>query len=358
MSIKEIAKKTGVSPSTVSRVLNHPEYRCSTPGMREKIWKEAMTQNYVPNEAARNLKMGKRRQESQTYYINVLMTRTKIEQPDPFFTEVLRVVESEIHKNGCILTKVWYMPAFSNTKSKFDWNGKEKIRQMCEEADGKKDGLVVIGKCNKEVLQELKKYYNSMVSINRNSTDYEIDEVLCDGSKVAALAVEHLISLGHQNIGYIGACQNEARYHGYLDTLRKHNIDIEPDFVFKTNQTEEEGYECMEKLLKMDELPTGIYCANDITAVGILKCLKKHKSLYYTPSIISSDDIELAQTTQPMLTTVHLPKDEMGKMAIYLLLDRLKGGHEGIIRTEVQGKLMIRNSCTPVEQSVWSDYSI
>jgi sulfate transport system ATP-binding protein/LacI family transcriptional regulator/LacI family repressor for deo operon, udp, cdd, tsx, nupC, and nupG len=59
-----------------------------------------------------------------------------------------------------------------------------------------------------------------------------------------------------------------------------------------------------------------------------------------------------------MLTTVRLPKDEMGKFALYLLLDRMKGGHKGVVRMELEGKLMIRNSCTSVEESVWSDYYI
>lgn len=75
MSIKTIAQKTGVSPATVSRVLNNPNYRCSTPGLRDKIWKAAMELNYVPNEAARNLKMGAATKNDKTYYVNVLMTR-------------------------------------------------------------------------------------------------------------------------------------------------------------------------------------------------------------------------------------------------------------------------------------------
>ena len=69
MSIKSIAKVAGVSPSTVSRVLNNPGYKCSVPGLRDKIWKIAMEQNYVPNEAARNLKRGISERENKTYYI-------------------------------------------------------------------------------------------------------------------------------------------------------------------------------------------------------------------------------------------------------------------------------------------------
>ena len=59
-----------------------------------------------------------------------------------------------------------------------------------------------------------------------------------------------------------------------------------------------------------------------------------------------------------MLTTVSLPKEDMGKFALYLLLDRLKGGHSGIVRMELEGRLVIRNSCSSVEDSMWSDYCI
>lgn len=358
MSIKKIAEKVGVSPATVSRVLNNPNYRCATPGLRDKIWRSAIELNYVPNEAARNLKMGVTAANDKTYYINVLMTRMDADQSDPFFTELLHVIESEIHKHMCILSKVWYMSLFSSDRRCRTANLDHIISDMYEETAGKCDGLIIIGKCNKEALKKLKHRYKSVVSVNRNSTNYEVDEVLCDGKKIASMAVEYLIQLGHRNIGYVGECHNEARYNGYLETLRKHEIDLEPDYVIESKQTEAEGFEIMKRLLQAEDCPTGIYCANDITAIGMLKCLNKFKNRYCTPSIISSDDIEQAQYTKPMLTTVRLPKDEMGKFALYLLLDHMKGGHKGVVRTELEGKLMIRNSCTVAEESVWSDYYI
>ncbi len=358
MSIKDIAKQSGASPATVSRVLNNPSYRCSTPGLREKIWKAAIEQNYVPNEAARNLKCKSIDNSKKTYFINVLMTRTDASQSDPFFTELLHVVESEIHRNMCILSKVWFNPLFSNDKKCKNTNLDRLIQEMYHETEGKHDGLIIIGKCNKEALKKLNAAYKSVVSVNRNSTNYEVDEILCDGKKIAATAVEYLISLGHRNIAYVGECHNEARYYGYMDTLKKHDIELDPDYLIETRQTEAEGFEIMKELLSSEDCPTGIYCANDITAIGMLKCLNKYKNRYYMPSIIASDDIEEAQNITPMLTTVRLPKDEMGRFALQLLLDRLKGGHKGVIRTEMEGKLIVRGSCTPVEQSMWSDYCI
>ena len=358
MSIKKIAEKAGVSPATVSRVLNNPNYKCSVSGLRDKIWKTAIEMNYVPNEAARNLKKGVSAKQEKTWYINILMTRTDSSTTDPFFAELLRVIESEIHDKNCILSKVWYMSVFSDDRKCRRENLDRLIDGMYDEVEGKRDGLIIIGRCNKEALKKLNKKYKSVVSVNRNSTNYEVDEVLCDGKKIASAAVEYLISLGHKNIGYIGQCHSEDRYNGYLETLKKHDLDVIPEYVIETKQTEAEGYEAMEKFFQSDDMPTGIYCANDISAIGMLKCLNKFRNRYYMPSIISSDDIQEAQFTKPMLTTVSLPKEDMGKFALYLLLDRLRGGHSGIVRMELEGKLVIRNSCSSVEDSMWSDYCI
>ena len=358
MSIKKIAEKAGVSPATVSRVLNNPNYKCSVSGLRDKIWKTAIEMNYVPNEAARNLKKGVSAKQEKTWYINILMTRTDSSTTGPFFAELLRVIESEIHDKNCILSKVWYMSVFSDDRKCRRENLDRLIDGMYDEVEGKRDGLIIIGRCNKEALKKLNKKYKSVVSVNRNSTNYEVDEVLCDGKKIAAAAVEYLIFLGHKNIGYIGQCHSEDRYNGYLETLKKHDLDVIPEYVIETKQTEAEGYEAMEKFFQSDDMPTGIYCANDISAIGMLKCLNKFRNRYYMPSIISSDDIQEAQFTRPMLTTVSLPKEDMGKFALYLLLDRLKGGHSGIVRMELEGRLMIRNSCSSVEDSMWSDYCI
>ena len=116
MSIKEIAKRARVSSATVSRVLNNPDYKCSSPQVRERIRKAAIELNYVPNEAARRLKTGSSSAEEKTCYINILMTRTDSAHVDPFFDEQLRVVETEIHRNNCILSQVWYRAIFSSDK--------------------------------------------------------------------------------------------------------------------------------------------------------------------------------------------------------------------------------------------------
>ena len=345
MSIKKIAEMTGVSPSTVSRVLNNPDYKCSTPGMRDAIWKAAIELNYTPNEAARSLRTGGAKHANTVYYVHVLMTRTDITQTDPFFSELLHVIESEIHNRNCILAKIWYQPVFSDDEKCRRVNLEKLIDEMHADLDNKSDGLVIIGKCDAEAIRILSKRYRGVISVNRNSTNYQIDEVTCDGAKIAALAVEHLIRLGHRDIGYVGNCHKEARFRGYTEALHQHGLDLVPHYICDTRQTEAEGYAAMENFIKSSNCPTAIYCANDITAVGMLKCMQRFKN-HPQISIISSDDIEEAQFTKPMLTTVRLPKDEMGRQALQLLLDRIRGGHSSVIRMEFEGKLMVRESCT------------
>ncbi len=358
MSIKKIATMVGVSPATVSRILNNPDYRCSKQGLRDRVWKAAIELNYTPNMAARNLKLGKSGTESKVIYINVLMTRADTNQTDPFFSEILRVIESEIHKSGSILSNLWYRSLFSNDTRCDVENINRIITDMFEETGGKSDGLIILGRCNKKAIEQFSKVFGNVVLVNRNSAEYPVDEVLCDGKKIASMAVEYLYSLGHKKIGYVGECKNEVRYSGYLETLNHYGMELMPQYVIATRHTESSGYESMLKFLQSDECPTGIYCANDITAIGMLKCLAKFKKHYPRPSIISSDDIEEAQFSKPMLTTVRIPRDEMGRMAVKLLLDRIYGGHSSVVRMEVESKLIIRESCQHVSESVWSDYCI
>ena len=355
-ALKKIAEMTGVSLSTVSRVLNDPDYRCSSAEKRDRIWKAAMDLKYVPNKAAKNLKKGIGNQADQTYYIGVIMTRTESSDADPFFSELLRVIETEIHRNFCILSRVWYKPLFSDKKLCKRENLEKMISGMKSEMDADINGVIVIGKCAEQALLSIRKHFKNVVSINRNPSDCMVDEVVCDGQKIASTAVEYLISMGHSEIGYVGECQNEAGFRGYLETLKKHGIDFNPAFVYETKQTEAKGYEVADRVLESDFMPTALYCANDITAVGVLKNLARPQNRYFHISIVASDDIDQAQFTKPMLSTVSLPKADMGRLAMFLLLDRIKGKHTDKVKIELNGKLIRRESCRNVQDMI--DYYI
>ncbi len=355
MSIKEIAEKVGVSVSTVSRVLSKPEYKCSSKELREQIFAAAREMNYVPNESAKNLRSGENK-KSESYRLSILVTRTNSSETDPFFSELIGLIRSEINKNMCMLMRIWYRPEFSDEGKCAALNIKQSVRELYNgEAS---DGLIIVGKCCPQVIRQLKAQWKNLISVNRNSTNYEIDEVLCDGRKIALQAVEYLIRLGHRKIAYVGECHSELRFKGFQETLIKYNIETDIDYIIQTGLSEKDGYSAMERIIQMQNRPTGIYCANDIIAIGMLKALNKYSSRYYDPSIISSDDIAEARYTKPMLTTISLPKEEMAKFTVYLLLDRLNGGHKSVMRTEFESSLVIRSSCSPMNNADMIEYYI
>lgn len=347
MSIKEIAKMCGTSIATVSRVLNNPDYKCADPGLKERIWMIAGKYDYVPNEAARNLKMSKHQAE-KVYHINVILTRIGADETDPFYNELLGMVSTELHRHLCVMSNLWYMPYFAPDKKYGKKEIHDNLAKIINQSREKMDGLIIMGKCRKEVLDILKDKFRGIVMIVRNHADFGVDEVLLDGNQVAAAALEYLISLGHKKIGYIGDCTFDECFTGYMNTMRLHQLAINMDYVFEAPRSEDGGYAAMEQILNMSDRPTAIFCLVDAIAIGALKRLNKRKNKIYMPSIIGCDGIEEGKYCNPMLTTVESPKEDMAKLAALLLINRLEKGHKNPARIVLDGNLVIRESCRRV----------
>lgn len=351
MSIKEIAKMCGTSTATVSRVLNNPDYRCADPKLKEQIWRIAGQYDYVPNEAARNLKMSKSTAK-KVHYINIILTRIGANETDPFYNELLGVVSTELHQHLCVMSNLWYMPYFAPDKKYNKKEISENLEKILSQSQERADGLIIMGKCKSEVLESLKEKYKGIVMIVRNRVDYGVDEVLLDGNQIASTALEYLISLGHKKIGYIGDCRFDECFAGYMNTMKLHRLQVNMDHIFEAPRSEEGGYVAMEQILSMnDDRPTAIFCLVDAIAIGALRRLKERKNKLYMPSIISCDGIEEGKYITPMLTTVESPKDDMARLAVLLLLNRLERGHKSTVRIVVDGNLVIRDSCKAIQEA-------
>ncbi len=340
MSLKKIAEITGVSPSTVSRVLNNTVSTCASPELKEKIWAAAHSLNYVPNANARNLKTGRQTAE-MNYKIAVILSRFHSLDTDPFFHELFQAIEEALFSHSCILHSV------SNSE------------QADLSALKTADGIIVLGRCSDDYINQIKNYSRNIVGVDRNPTDYKIDEIICNGKTAAIKAMEYLLSLGHHKIGYIGDCSSESRYVGYCQTLINRSIPLNYHYIRSTDQTFDSGFLAMRELLQQDI--TAVFCANDITASGALKALsaplpaadirdnsrigKKNKI-----SVISIDNTTLSQTSSPLLTTVNIPKEDMGRMAVTVLLDRIRHRHSECLRVEFPCKIIERDSCFPLQQ--------
>ena len=344
MSLKEIAQMTGVSVSTVGRILNDPKHKCSSEDIRRRVLEAARKINYIPNANARNLKSGDGRGD-EIYSINILLTRFANEAADPFYDELLMLLEKELRNSGCIIANVWHNAEFSDEKASRADNLASIIDGLYQGSERKSDRALKIKEKN-------------IVSINRNSTNYEVDEVLCDGSRIARDAVAFLARLGHTKIGYVGDCHNESRFTGFQAALADLHLAPDLDYVFDTTSNEQNGLIAYEYFKNLPDPPTGIYCANDILAIGLIKGFGKRRQKLYMPSVISSDDIDAGQYTRPMLTTISLPKSDMVRFALMLLLDRIRGGHKIVSRLELEGTLIIRESCRNYSEMTEPEYYI
>lgn len=335
MSLKKIASMVDTSISTVSRVLNNTSPTCASRELQDKIWAAAREIGYRPNEAARALKNSSKATDS-TSHISIVLARISALEEDSFFSELFRNLEVELMKQKAVIDHVIY--------------AEESFTQDLSHSSG----VIILGRCSRKLLDYITSLNRNIVGIWRNPMNFDVDEVVCDGKKAAELAMKHLLSLGHKKIAYIGDCSFESRYVGYCDMLIRNDIPIDYDLIKQTNQTKKEAESVFLELLD-DKLAgntdfTAIFCANDNTAIGVLELLKTKKRQLKQPiSVISIDNIEDSQNTQPYLTTIHIPRNEMAHMAVKLLLDRIAKEHEEVVRIEFPCRIIQRDSCYKIK---------
>lgn len=337
MTLKQIATMAGVSISTVSRVLNSPDNSFASKEVRDNVWKIAKEIGYVPNQSARELKLGKHTARSSAPpSISCILGRAKQLDDDPFFAQMSRAIEQQALDLGY---------AIHLSYSLFDIETAALLDQI---ESSHTDGAIILGRFSNDSMNFLKKHYKNLVYVGRNVIAADCDQVICDGYEATQIAIMHMIANGHKRIGYIGETTNEVRYEAYCDTLRKHGLEVSENWVSNCPQNGPGGYQGAEQLLtkaKTASLPTAVFCANDIAAIAALRRFAEAKiKVPEQLSIISMDNIELSGYVSPMLTTVGMPIVEMGNWAVQLLIDRMNKRHKLHAKVLLPNKLIVRES--------------
>lgn len=338
MNLKELAKLAGVSVSTASRVLNKNDVHAAGEETRARIWELAHEGNYTPNLSAQSLKRAV--DFAPAYTVGCVFARTAQGKSDPFFSVIYRAVEHECLKNGCVITGAVTAPAGREGKL----------------ALGKVDGVIILGRYPAFLFDQLHAICKNIVYTGLNPADGRCDQVLCDGYGAARKAVRYLHTLGHRHIGYLGEKTAEARYRGFFDAMQELRLPLERQYLIDADQSVKGGYVGGQKLLTalsssgetLATPPTAVFCANDITAQGLLQAAKeRHIDVPSELSVVSIDNTEMCQKTSPMLTSIDIPKEDLGRFAVKLLLDRLAGEHRLPVKLEIPYTLLIRESCAP-----------
>jgi DNA-binding LacI/PurR family transcriptional regulator len=338
-TLSDIAATVGVTPMTVSRVLNQNGYVSEK--TRDRVLSVVKEMNYRRNGLARNLK----RQRTDT--IGLVLGDIS----NPYSTELARAVRQIATVNNYNL-----FICISEHSAEEDIAAFESLTSHSV------DGIIVATRANDagdEYLKSIVENNVPVVAIGRDFHHENVDSISADNLDGGFVATQHLIDLGHRRIGFIGAAFDQEtklkRLQGYFNALEKHGIEIDERLVTGRREarsgvpgysTEEIGYEGMKRLLSVPNRPTAIFARNDFTAIGAMTAIKESGlRIPQDIAIIGFDDIPLAVHMSPSLSTVRQPMRLQGQIAAELLLKRIES-ENSIEREEriLNCELIIRES--------------
>ena len=329
-TMKDVAQLAGVSTATVSRALMNPEkVSVST---RKRVETAVLEAGYSPNTLARNL----RRNESKTIITIVP------DICDPYFAEIIRGIEDAAVEND-------YLVLLGDS-------GQQKKREssfvnlvLTKQADG----MLLLGTDYPfDVSKAEQKNLPPMVMACEFAPELELPTVHIDNLTSAFEAVNYLAQLGHKRIAQISgptsATLCQFRQQGYQQALRRAGVTMNPAYSTVGDFTFEAGAQAVRQLLALPEQPTAIFCHNDAMAIGAIQEAKKlGLRVPQDLSIVGFDDIQFAQYCDPPLTTISQPRYEIGRQAMLMMLDLLKGNDVQAGSRLLEAKLVVRGSTAP-----------
>lgn len=329
MNLKDIAREAGVAVSTVSRVLNGKD-KCATEVVQNKIWEIVRREGYTPNKIAQQLKMPSKATKASKIFI--MFARAKSRSDNEFFNLLATSIERETLRQSGVLGGRFFV--------------NELTSEISDDIEvGSFDGLIVLGRSNGEPSYFVEKFKSRVVFVTLIPIEVSHDQVRCDGKKAAEIALSYLLQKGHRKIAYVGEKYNEGRYNAYRDFLYGKSLSSRSEYEIDTTMTEEGGATAVKQFLQIEDRPTAIFCANDVTAMGLLKELRKRGiKVPDQVSVISIDNIIKSDSCVPPLTTVNVPIEEMGVCAAKLLFDRINKGHKTKMEVFLPAELLVRES--------------
>lgn len=330
--LKDIAKRVGVSPTTVSLVLNQGSTSRISEATRQKILEAVKELGYQPNRATK----------SRTLTIPPTIGFVVTDITNPFFTELANIVEDVTSRFG-------YNIILCNTRK----NLKKEMEFLEVLWRRRVDGLIIAPVDDKESnLQDFLQHDIPVVLVDRCLQGIEASAVILDNVEGASMAIEYLINLGHTRIGIINGRQNtttgQERLRGYIKTLEEHGLEIDKRLISDGRYTIEGGRQATEKLLNLSAPPSAIFSAGGVMSVGAFLEFRKQKvRIPNELSFIGFDDDKWTRFVDPPLTVVSQPITKIGAEAAQLVIQLIQGWSKGEARKIVlKPELIIRESCS------------
>jgi len=326
----DVANAADVSISVVSRILNaDPSLRVAAK-TRERVLAAAKELRYQPNHAARALRLSK----------NSAIALLTPDYANAIFSEIARGVEEEadIRNLSVLINRA------NAIESADGW-----LRRIVEE--GRADGIILQAPdgVTKEGLEKLISGTLPIVLINSRD-DSKLSHIIFDDAGAVELALEHLFSLGHEKIGFLGgevsSPTGARRFAGFVSGMKRKKLAVNLEWVTRIGYTGVDGRKAVSQIFNKSNHPTALIVANANAALGALAQI--HTLGLRVPediSLVSIHDIWFADATWPPITAVKMPNYELGKLAIDTLLKQMETGIiEKIILTNPPNQLVVRSS--------------
>jgi DNA-binding LacI/PurR family transcriptional regulator len=324
-TILDVAERAGVSKSLVSLVMR--EAPNVSDDKRKAVLAAARELGYRPNAAARSLA------RQRTYLMGVMVS----DFGNPFFSELLEGIEE-----AALLAD--FRPLF-NTGSRVP---EREVMALETLLQLRIEGLVLASPRFDDLLMAEIPRTVPVVVVGKVSSTAGVDVVMNDDHYGARLVVDHLTALGHRRIVHIHGIPGAGaapRADGFVDAMTAHGL--EPILV-EGGFTEAAGVAGARAVLDMHELPTAIFAANDVAAVGVMRVMESAGlRIPADISLIGYDNVDLASLEHISLTTVDQPRREMGTIAVEMLLERIEGRRSRGKRVTVEPTLVERATTAP-----------
>jgi len=325
-TIADVAKRAGVAPSTVSRVLNSSGYFSQETRQRVLAAVEALS--YVPNVHAERLRTG----ASKT------IAFVMVDLTNPFWAEVARGAEDAVRQKG-------YELVLRNTAG----DPERELAAIRGFQRRQVDGAIFPWlREGWDELKALEEKGVSIVVLGRAPEGHGFDVFTIDNVRGGYIATEHLLQLGHKRIAFISTDFTRERERGYRMAMEKYGLTPDETLVFREYAAPEveRGKTVVRRLLDQGKLPTAVFAYNDVTAIGTWMELERQGLRVPDDiSLVGFDDIPMSSLIRNGLTTVAWPHYEYGRTAAEFLLRRIAEGKRGSGQcVTVQPELVVRGS--------------